>query len=224
MRSAVGALVLPFLLSASLAQAQAPAKGSGKAAGSETPAAPAPVPLQQAAPGAPIPLGILPAAPGGSDSGQAAAPAPGPAAAEPAVADWIGRSFAVPQRTDIFTAPDGGAATAGSLAEGADADVVGVLDGREWPKIRLPDGSFGFVRSASIPAVTGQAAAVQPAAAAAAPVGGDIFVGGRVQGPAAVHDTATLVVRNGRCRSTPLTALWSRRWPCSNMSTAKDGR
>ncbi len=253
MRSSVGVLVLPVVLSAALAQAQVAGKADP---GAETPAAPpapaqlpasppplapvaatqpqaqpapAAIPLQQRAPGAPIPLGILPAesgnaesgnaesgnaGPGNSDGAQAAAPQPtpqpAPTPAEPAMADWIGRSFTVPQRTDIFTAPNGGAATSGSLADGADADVVGVLEGREWLKIRLPDGSFGFVRSASIPAVTAQAAAppaAQPAAAstvASAPTNGDIYVGAPVQGPAAVHDTATLVVNE---RALPLYAV-----------------
>ena len=94
----------------------------------------------------------------------------------------------------------------GSLAEGADADVVGVLEGRDWLKIRLPDGSFGFVRSASIPAVdeprrrrrSSQPRHLRP------PGSGDIYVGQPVQGQAAVHDTATLVVEE---RAVPLYAV-----------------
>ena len=217
MRPAVGAFVLPVLLSAA-ALGQTPTRGKADPS-VESPAMPAAVPLQQPAPGAPVPLGILPATPAGPDAGQASGATPGaPTAAEPAITEWVGRSFTVPQRTDILTAPDRGAPSSGTLAEGADADVVGVLEGREWLKVRLPDGSFGFVRAASIPAVTSptasSAAAASPAAAqssgqpagsaALGPVGGDIYVSQPVQGQAAVHDTATLVVAE---RAVPLYAV-----------------
>ena len=139
-------------------------------------------------------------------------PAPQPAAAaRPKVVEWIGRSFAAPDTVLVMDAPAPDASLSSRLRRGAQVEVVGILADEAWLQVRLPDGSLGYVASASIPAVAnpnpapGPAApttavaslpAIKPGLSETPPAPLDLDVpAGPVQGLAVVHDTSTLVIR-----------------------------
>jgi len=181
-RLAVGAL----LLGATLAHAQTGGGSAEQTVSDGVPAATTPLP--------PKPIQEKPA----TEAAGTAASAPAtPAQASPVIVDWIGRTVTVPQSTEVFAAPASDAASAGTLVQGANVDVVGVVQGREWLKLRLPDGSFGYARSANIPTAASQPPPLQDATAqSAVSAPEDELAAGPVQGSAIVLNTATLVFSN----------------------------
>lgn len=152
--------------------------------------------------------------------------APGPAASgSPAIEEWLNQSVRLRDTVKAMTEPSADAKPAGEIRAGAEVKAVGLVAGRRWVQIELPDRSLAYVPreaiefegkagepgsaagapgppTAEMPAAGPRSSA--PASGAAAPPAGTpaaASVPGAIRGPVTkVPNAATLVVADQRIR------------------------
>lgn len=149
--------------------------------------------------------------------GVAAEPAPGPAApsaAAPAIEEWLNQNVRLNDTVQAVDRPSPDAKPAGEIRAGAEVKAVGVVAGKHWVQIELPDHSFAYVPRVAIefenqvatPAApaSGTGAApptTSPSAVPAAATSAAATAPGVIRGPVTrVPNAATLVVADQRLR------------------------
>lgn len=113
-------------------------------------------------------------------AGPIAATPPAPAATPgtPAVEEWLNQTVRLRETVRATSLPAAGAKPAGEIRAGAEVKAIGLVAGKEWVEIELPDRSRAFVPRAAIayeaggettPPPPGRPTAAPPAAVGAAP-------------------------------------------------------
>ena len=176
----------------------------------------------QTAPEPSIPASTAPAAlPGAVPPDQ---PASTVQHAAPRVIEWIGQPFAFAETTSVLTMPDPASPVLARIRAGMTIEVVGLMEGNVWLRVRLPDDSVGYAKATSIPSVLGavppvaappaamppppvaisatpsaaEKSASAPIAEAATPGPATLpKAGTTLNGLATIFDTATVVVQTG---------------------------
>jgi endonuclease YncB( thermonuclease family) len=124
----------------------------------------------------------------------------------PAVEEWLNQNVRLHDTVQAVDRPSSDGKPSGEIRAGAEVKAIGLVAGKHWVQIELPDRSLAYVPRAAIEFENNAAAPSEPAggesaappaaatsAAAAAP--------GVVRGPATkVPNAATLVVADQRLR------------------------
>lgn len=196
---------LSLLVAAALAAFGA---GSGwSAEGGTAPIVPSttPEPARSAPPGPPpVP-----------DSSQAGTLAPPPAASPapltgntPTIAEWLNQTVRLRDTVEALDQPSSDGKAAGRIRAGAEVKAIGIITGRQWVQIQLPDQRLAYVPSGALELNDNSAArspehGSEPAAAttAGATSPETISTAATVRGPVTrVPNAATLVVTDQRVR------------------------
>lgn len=130
--------------------------------------------------------------------------APAPAAA-PTVEEWLNQTVRLRESVEAMSLPAAGGKPAGEIRAGAEIKAIGLVAGKQWVEIELPDRSRAFVPRAAIEYETGGSPAAPPppepsgavTPTAATAQGAPETVRGTV---ARVPNAATLVVGDRRLR------------------------
>jgi endonuclease YncB( thermonuclease family) len=128
--------------------------------------------------------------------GVAAEPAPGPAAPSgapaPAVEEWLNQNVRLHETVQALDRPSSDGKPSGEIRAGAEVKAIGLVAGKHWAEIELPDHSLAFVPRAAIE-FENNAAAPSPAARGqgAAPRGGDSAAAPATPSPATTSGAAT---------------------------------
>ena len=144
--------------------------------------------------------------------GLAAEPAQGLAA--PAVEEWLNQNVRLHDTVQAVDRPSSDGKPSGEIRAGAEVKAIGLVAGKHWVQIELPDHSLAYVPMAAIEFENDAGAPSAPAAArGAAPTGAEAAptttppaatsaaASGVIRGPVTrVPNAATLVVADQRLR------------------------
>ena len=152
--------------------------------------------------------------------GLATEPAPGPAA--PAVEEWLNQNVRLHDTVQAVDRPSSDGKPSGEIRAGAEVKAIGLVAGKHWVQIELPDHSLAYVPMAAINFENDAVAPSAPAAArGAAPTGAEAAppptiapppttapstatpaaAPGTIRGPVTrVPNAATLIVADQRLR------------------------
>jgi endonuclease YncB( thermonuclease family) len=104
--------------------------------------------------------------------GLAAEPARGPAA--PAVEEWLNQNVRLHDTVQAVDRPSSDGKPSGEIRAGAEVKAIGLVAGKDWVQIELPDHSLAYVPMAAIEFETDAGAPSAPAAArGATPTGAE---------------------------------------------------
>jgi endonuclease YncB( thermonuclease family) len=139
--------------------------------------------------------------------GLAAEPAQGPAA--PAVEEWLNQNVRLHDTVQAVDRPSSDGKPSGEIRAGAEVKAIGLVAGKHWVQIELPDHSLAYVPMAAIEFENDAAArGAAPTGAEAAPPpittpppATPAAASGVIRGPVTrVPNAATLVVADQRLR------------------------
>jgi endonuclease YncB( thermonuclease family) len=148
------------------------------------------------------------AAAGGAVALAADGPAPSPVGAAPTVEEWLNQPVRLRDTAEARDRPAADGKPAGEIRAGAEVKAIGLVAGKSWVEIELPDHAIAYLPRAAIEYESSGAAATAPAPppstnppttpAAAAPPSGPA---GTIRGTVSkVPNAATLVVADQRIR------------------------
>ncbi|HEY1261789.1 MAG TPA: hypothetical protein VGF34_21275 [Stellaceae bacterium] len=142
-------------------------------------------------------------------AGNAAEPAAAASAAapSPAIEEWLNQKIRLRDTVQARDRPAADGKPAGEIRAGAEAQAIGLVAGKRWVRIELPDRSLVYVprdaiefESNAAPPAAAKSAAGQPTAAPTPPPSAASGVG-TIHGPVTkVPNAATLVVADQRIR------------------------
>ena len=146
--------------------------------------------------------------------GLAAEPAPAPAA--PAVEEWLNQNVRLHDTVQAVDRPSSDGKPSGEIRAGAEVKAIGLVAGKHWVQIELPDHSLAYVPVAAIefendaatPSAPAAGRGAAPTSAEAAPppttappAATPAAAPGAIRGPVTrVPNAATLVVADQRLR------------------------
>jgi endonuclease YncB( thermonuclease family) len=203
-RTTVGALRTRLLSSLVVAALAAFGAGSGwTAEGGAAPAVPS---------GTSEPTHSVPSAPPVLDTSQTGAgpmlPAASPTGDSPTIAEWLNQTVRLRDTVEAVDQPSSDGKAAGRIRAGAEVKAIGIITGRQWVQIELPDQRLAYIPSGAVELGDNSAArspehAPEPAAAttpgATSPE--TTSTPATVRGPVTkVPNSATLVVTDRRIR------------------------
>src|SRR5580658_9777741 len=93
--------------------------------------------------------------------GLAAEPAQGPAA--PAVEEWLNQNVRLHDTVQAVDRPSSDGKPSGEIRAGAEVKAIGLVAGKHWVQIELPDHSFAYVPRGAIEFENQVAAPAAPA-------------------------------------------------------------
>jgi endonuclease YncB( thermonuclease family) len=196
-------------LLSSLVVAALVAFGAGSGWTAEGGAAPA-VPSATSEPAHSVPS--APPVPDTSQTGAgptplAASPSP-PTGNPPTIAEWLNQTVRLRDTVEALDQPSSGGKTAGRIRAGAEVKAIGIITGRQWVQIELPDQRSAYIPSGAVELNDNSAARSpehRPEPAAATTAGATspetTSTPATVRGPVTrVPNAATLVVTDQRIR------------------------
>lgn len=144
-----------------------------------------------------------------SQSERGAAASPQPAAGNPAtIVEWLNQTVHLRDTVQALDRPSSDGKAAGRIRGGAEVKAIGIVAGREWVQVELPDQVLAYIPSGAVDLNENTAASSpgEKAEPAAAPMPGATSpqlasTAAIVQGPVTrVPNAATLVVGDQRIR------------------------
>jgi endonuclease YncB( thermonuclease family) len=140
----------------------------------------------------------------------------GPTIAGPTGEEWLNQKVRLRDTAQAVDRPAADGKPAGEIRAGAEIEAIGLVAGKSWVQIELPNHALAYLPRSAIEFENGGAASSAPAApraanpagatspptsAAATPAGAPASVSGAVRGTVSrVPNAATLVVANQRIR------------------------
>jgi endonuclease YncB( thermonuclease family) len=126
--------------------------------------------------------------------GLAAEPAQGPAA--PAVEEWLNQNVRLHNTVQAVDRPSSDGKPSGEIRAGAEVKAIGLVAGKHWVQIELPDHSLAYVPMAAIEFENDAVAPSAPAAVrGAAPTGAEAVPPPTTTPPPATPAAASGVIR-----------------------------
>jgi hypothetical protein len=110
------------------------------------------VPSARAEPARSVPSGLSPL-PDSSQAGDLPPPTAAPSSPtgnRPAIAEWLNQSVRLRDTVEAFDRPSSDGTAAGRIRAGTEVKAIGIVSGRQWVQIELPDRRLAYIPSGAV--------------------------------------------------------------------------